>query len=98
MLTKEEEAYCNWSKKYWDDDLGVFMQNIGLAVLTVAQWEDRRVNPSYRIVDLNRVKVRRNFEERLYDVTRPNSDYTERDKELIAEYFRINTLLRKDSN
>lgn len=89
---------CDWDKKYWEDDLCVFMQCLGSAVTTVAQWEGRYVDPFYRITDLNRFKVRENFEERLCEsIADPELEYTERDKELVAEYFRINAPLMKES-
>lgn len=88
----EFEEYFKWTERYYHTDLiSAFLSCLGMAVITVAQWEQRQLGKSYRIADLNRSKLRGNFEERLrYGPTDPDLGYTERDKELVTEYFRIN--------
>lgn len=96
---KDEDESCEWEKQYYDDDLCVFMQCLGWAVIIVAHEEDHRLDISYRITDLNRVKIRESLEEQLQrGLENPNLEYTERDKDLIAEYFHINEPLREESN
>lgn len=83
-------AEYNWTSRYDDDDRCVFLERLCDAVATVAQWEGH-YQGNYSISDLSRARIQANFEERLQDdMTDPNVGYTERDKELVAEYFRIN--------
>lgn len=80
-----------WTSQYGEEDCRIFLESLSGAVITVAQHEGH-YESDYLIAELNRADIRSNFEERIrYCVTDPEIGYTERDKELVSEYFRSNS-------
>lgn len=88
--THYEDTFA-WESRYHDDDRQVFLERLAHAVMVIAQEDGHEHKGSYHITDLDRARVRAAFEESLaYGLAEPEIGYTDRDKELVSEYFRMN--------
>lgn len=77
-----------WEANYHDDERCVFLEQLTHAVTIVAQRDGHELKGSYRIANLDRAHVRATFEDELiYGLDGQEIGYTDRDRELIAEYF-----------